>query len=162
MNKTQKMRRRKNKTDYGKRFKLLKSGMPRLVFRKTNKQIIVQYVESKESQDKVIFNLNSKELLKYGWDEKAKGSLKSVPASYLTGLMVGNRIKEKKLKKPIVDFGMIRMIRKSGPYAFLKGLIDSGIEIECKDEFFPKEDRIKGEKTKIKIAFDEIKAKMSK
>jgi hypothetical protein len=44
----------------------------------------------------------------------------------------------------------------------LKGLIDAGIKIECKKEFFPEEDRIKGEHLKNKIQFNEIKSKIDK
>ena len=158
--KTLKKRRKKYKTDYGKRFKLLKSRIPRVVFRKTNRYLIVQYVESKEAQDKVIFEINSKGLLKYGWPENAVGSLKSVSASYLTGYLAGKKILEKKLKKPIVDFGMIRVLQKSKVYAFINGLIDSGIKIECKKETFPDQDRIRGENLKNKIPFKEIQNKI--
>jgi len=49
---TIKKRRKQNKTDYLGRLKLLKSGKPRVVFRRTNKYIIVQYITSKQAQDK--------------------------------------------------------------------------------------------------------------
>jgi len=51
--KTLKRRRKEHKTDYAKRIKLLKGGSPRVVFRKTNKYIISQYVKSKNAQDKI-------------------------------------------------------------------------------------------------------------
>ncbi len=153
--KTLKRRRKEFKTDYKKRFALLKSGLPRIVFRKTDKYLIAQYVKSKEAQDKIIFGIDSRELLKYGWPEKE--SIKSTPASYLTGYLIGGKILLKKLEKPIIDFGMARVIHKTGAYAFIKGLIDSGIKIECKKETFPEESRIKGEHLKNKIPFEEIK-----
>ena len=112
------------------------------------------------SQDKVVFGLDSRDLLKYGWPENAKGSLKSIPACYLTGYLIGKKILDKKLEKPIVDFGMIRMLHKSKGYGFLKGLIDSGIEINCKEEAFPEEERIKGANLKNKIPSEEIKNKI--
>ncbi len=158
--KTLKRRRREYKTDYGKRFALLKSGTPRIVFRKTNKYLIAQYVISKEAQDKTIIGVNSKDLIKHGWPETAKGSLKSTTASYLIGYLIGKRILEKKLEKPIIDFGMARMLHKSKVYGFIKGLIDSGVEINCKEEAFPDESRIKGEHMKNKIPFEEIKSKI--
>ena len=77
--KTVRRRRRENKTNYLKRVKLLKSGSPRIVFRKTNKYLIIQYVASKQAQDKINFGVNSKHLIKYGWPEEFKGSLKSTP-----------------------------------------------------------------------------------
>jgi large subunit ribosomal protein L18 len=155
--KVQKRRKREHKTDYGKRFKLLKSGKPRIVFRKTNKYIIAQYTISKEAEDKIILGINSKDLLNYGWPETAKSSLKSITASYLTGCLICKKIIEKKLKTPIMDFGMIRVLHKSKVYAFLKGLIDSGIKINCNEKFFPDESKIKGENLKHKIDFNKIK-----
>lgn len=162
--KTIKRRRKESKTDYLKRIKLLKSGAPRIIFRKTNKYIIAQYVLSREAQDKVVLGISSKKLLKYSWPKELEGSLKSVSAAYLTGLLLGKKITKEKLEKPIVDFGMNRTIHKSKPYAFLKGLIDSGVKINCPEEAFPEEERIKGKKmvedfTKF---FEVIKLKIEK
>lgn len=158
--KVAKRRRREAKTDYQKRIKLLKSGFPRVVFRKTNRYIITQYVSSKEAQDKIDFGINSKELLKYGWPKEAQGSLKSISASYLAGFLMSKKIIGKKLKKPLVDLGMIKTIHKTKVYAFIKGLIDGGIEIKCKKEAFPSEERIKGEHLKNKIDFQKIKSQI--
>lgn len=160
--KTLKRRRKEYKTDYLKRIKLLKSSSPRVVFKKTNKYIMAQYVKSKEAQDKVEMGISSKILIKYGWPKEFEGSLKSIPASYLTGLLIGKKILGKKLEKPVADFGMIRVLHKNKAFAFLKGLKDSGIEIECKEEFFPNEDRIKGRHLKKDFSkmFEEIKLKI--
>ncbi len=159
---SQKRRRKENKTDYLKRLKLLKSGKPRIVFRKTNRGIISEYVVSNEAQDKVVFGFDSKILKEYGWPKEAYGSLKSISASYLTGYLTGKKILKEKMEMPILDSGMNRSIHKNKIYAFLKGLIDAGIKIECKKEFFPEEKRIKGEHLKNKINFNEIKSKIDK
>lgn len=158
--KTLKRRRRENKTDYLKRLKLLKSGKPRIVFRRTNRYVLAQYVTSKEARDKIVLGVSSKDLLKHGWPKDAEGSLKSIPASYLTGYLIGKKIISKELETPILDSGMLRVLHKTKVYGFLKGLIDSGIIIECKPECFPDEARIKGSHLKNKISFDEIKSKM--
>ena len=129
--KVQKRRRKENKTDYLKRLKLLKSNSPRVVFRKTNRYIIAQYATSEEAQDRIVLGANSKDLMKYGWPENFKGSLKSIPASYLTGLLLGKKIIGKKLETPIADFGMYRNLHKNRSYAFLKGLIDAGLKLKC-------------------------------
>ena len=160
--KTLKKRRKEHKTDYLKRLKLLKSGKPRIVFRRTNRYLISQYIKSKEAKDKVILGVDSKELQTYGFPENSKGSLKSIPASYLTGLLTGKKIISKKLETPIVDFGMLRTIHKTRVYAFLKGLIDAGIKIKCPKDAFPEENKIKGENLKNKIPFEEIKSKIEK
>jgi large subunit ribosomal protein L18 len=159
--KVSKRRRKQAKTDYAKRIKLLKSNSPRIVFRRTNKYLIAQYVTSKEAKDKVELGTTSKELLKFGWPKEFTGSLKSISAAYLLGLLMGKKIKEKKLEKPIVDFGMIKMLHKTKTYAFLKGLKDSGLDIPCKEDVCPDESRLKGEHMKNKISFEEILKRIS-
>jgi len=161
---TLKRRRRENKTDYANRTKLLKSWSPRLIFRKTNKYLIAQYVSSKQAQDKVEIGVNSKDLIGYGWPKEFQGSLKSMPAAYLVGLLIGKKIIEKKLETPIIDFGMIRALHKTKVYSFLKGIIDSGIKIKYQEETFPNEDRIKGKHMKKDFSkvFEELKSNIEK
>ncbi|PIN90171.1 50S ribosomal protein L18 [Candidatus Pacearchaeota archaeon CG10_big_fil_rev_8_21_14_0_10_32_14] len=162
--KTIKRRRIENKTNYDKRLNMLKSGSLRIVFRKSNRYIQAQLVESIESQDKILINLKSSELMKYGWPEEARNSLKSLPASYLIGYLIGNKIDDKSKKKGlIVDLGMYRTVHKSKIYAFIKGLVDAGVEVTSKEDIFPEEDRIKGNHLKNKIVmkkFDEVKKKI--
>ena len=162
MMKTQKRRRKENKTDYLKRLKLLKGEKPRIVFRKTNRFIISEYILSKEAQDQAIFGFDSRKLNEYGWPKNAQGSLKSTTASYLAGYLTGKTIIKQKLETPILDAGMNRVLHKNKIYAFIKGMIDSGIKINCEKEFFPEESRIKGQHLKNKIPFDEIKSKIDK
>jgi large subunit ribosomal protein L18 len=157
-----KRRRQERKTDYGKRLKLLKGNSPRIAFRRTNRYIIAEYIESREAQDKVIIGLNSKVLMKFGWPENAEGGLKSVTASYLTGLLIGKKVIKEKLKTPILDFGMHRMIHKSRTYAFIKGLVDAGLKIKHDEETFPEKERIEGKHMKHKIPFEKIKLSIEK
>ena len=162
--KTLKRRRKSNKTDYGKRLKLLKSEKPRIVFRKTNKYVIAQYITSEETKDKVEIGVNSKQLLNYGWPKEFKESLKSIPASYLIGLLMGKKILTAKKEGPIIDLGMIRNIHKTKVFAFIKGIIDSGINIKSSEKTFPDEERIKGKHLKkdFSEAFDRIKSNIEK
>jgi large subunit ribosomal protein L18 len=159
-----KRRRLENKTDYLKRLNFLKSGIPRIVFRKTNKYIIAKYVSSKEAQDCTEIEINSKKLLTKGWPQEFKGSLKSIPASYLTGYLMGSSIIKEKKETPILDFGMARVLHKTKVYAFLKGLKDSGIKIQCDEKLFPEENKIKGANLKKDFSkfFQEIKSKIGK
>jgi large subunit ribosomal protein L18 len=162
--KTLKRRRKSNQTDYAKRIKLLKSGAPRLVFRKTNRYLIAEYVTSIEAQDKVELGMTSKALLKHGWPKDLEGSLKSTPAAYLTGFLFGKEILKRKMDIPIVDLGMSRNQHKNKTFGFLKGLKDSGLDVQCDEEYYPKEDRIKGKHLKKDFSkvFEEIKSKVSK
>ncbi len=160
--KTVKKRRHECKTNYSKRLKLLKGNKPRVVFRKTNQYIVGQYVISVAAQDKIEIGVTSKHLLKYGWPKEFEGSLKSIPASYLTGYLLGNKIISEKKETPIVDFGMNRTKHKTKVFAFLKGLIDSGIDISCPEEAYPEEERIEGKAMKEDFSktFNSIKEKI--
>ena len=102
--------------------------------------------------------------MKYGWPEEFRGSLKSTPAAYLLGLLIGKKIIKENLKTPIVDLGMIRSLNKNNAFAFIKGVLDAGVKIKCKKEVFPSEDRIKGKNLKKDFSkeFEEIKSKIEK
>jgi len=136
-------RRMESKTDYKARMSMLKSEKARIVIRKTNRYIILQLVESKESKDFVLFGLNSKELLKSGWPEKLQGSLKSLSAAYAVGFVFGkNILKIKEAKGAISDLGLYRPVGKSRIYAAIKGIIDAGFEVKCDEKMLPEEKRI--------------------
>lgn len=151
---TQKRRRREGRTDYKARRILLTSGIPRIVVRRTNKYFILQAVESSEAQDKVIATITSKELLKNGWDSKMGGSLKSIPAGYLTGLIMAKKLNGGKY---IMDLGMARTLKGSRVFAVVKGLIDGGLDISANKKVFPSEERLAGEHLK-----DEVKDMIAK
>ncbi|MFH0712161.1 MAG: 50S ribosomal protein L18 [archaeon] len=140
---TMKRRRKEGRTDYKLRLGLLKSGLPRIVIRRTNKYFIVQAVESVEAQDGVVATISSKELLKYDWDEKKGGSLKSIPAGYLTGFLFAKKLKNK--NKYIVDLGMARTEKGCRVFAVVKGLIDGGVNIDVDEKVFPSGERLAGE-----------------
>lgn len=156
---TIKRRRRENKTDYKARRILLMSGLPRIVVRRTNKYYILQAVNSEEAQDKVIATITSKELLKNGWNEKASGSLKNIPAGYLTGLLMAKKLKKGKY---IVDLGMARTLAGGRIFAVVKGLIDGGLDISANEKVFPTKERLVGEHLSddVKVMISKIKEKL--
>lgn len=133
-------RRREGKTNYRKRLALLKSGKPRFVFRRTLTKIIGQVITYEEKGDKTLVAVTSEELKKFGW----KAGLKNTPASYLTGLLLGLKAKEKGINEGVFDLGLYSPTRGNRAFAFLKGLVDAGIKIPHSEERFPSEDRIKG------------------
>ena len=136
MPRTLKRRRAEAKTDYRARLTLLKSDKVRLVIRKTNRYIVMQLVESSEAQDKIIFGASSKSLLEKGWPKDLAGSLKSLPAAYLTGLMLSKMAKGK-VSEAILDLGMQRNIAKSRLYAALNGAVDGGLAVPHSKEILP-------------------------
>jgi len=142
---TVKRRRLECKTDYVLRLGLLKSKFPRVVIRRTNKYFIAQIVESVEAQDKVILGVTSKDLLDHGWDKKAVGSLKSIPAGYLTGYLLAKKAKSGEY---IIDLGMAKNQRAGKLFAVIAGLTDGGLNIHANKEVFPSEERLLGEHLK--------------
>ena len=159
--KLDKRRKQERKTNYNKRLILLKGECLRLIVRKTNKYVILQIAESEQAKDKILYSINTKELLKHGWPEDKKNSLKILSASYLGGLLLGKKIKEK--KKIILDTGLIPNTKGSRIYAAVKGLADSGIEIKYNKKIMPSEDRIQGKNMKEDFSeiFNKIKGEIS-
>ena len=142
MRKLDKKRRLENKTNYNKRRLLLEGKKPRIVIRKSNKYLLVQYVESKEAQDTVKTSAISSELTSYGWPTEAKGSLKSLGAAYLTGFLFGKRVLGLKLAPAIVDLGLIRSTKGGRVYALIKGIIEAGFKVPCSEEIMPTDEMI--------------------
>ena len=134
-------RHRTGKTDYYLRKKLLASRKPRLVVRKTLNYIIVQICDAKVKGDKTLVSAFSKELSKeYGW----QGGFGNLSAAYLTGYLVGLRATGKRIKRAILDIGLIPPTKGSRVFAALKGVLDAGLDVPHNEEILPPEDRIKG------------------
>ena len=130
-------RKREGKTNYKKRFRMLLSKNPRAVVRKSLLNIEIQIIEFDPKGDKVIASAHSKDLAKQGW----KASTSSIPAAYLTGLMLA---KNTKVKVANLDIGLQRSIKGSKLFAAAKGMVDGGLQINIDESMFPSEDRIKG------------------
>jgi len=154
---TLRRRRKETKTDYKARFSLLKSGKPRLVVRKTNRHIMVQIVQSEIAQDRVIAKASSKDLLEKGWPKAREGSLKSLQASYLTGLMLAK--KSGGINEAILDIGLQRNISGGRIYAVLKGAIEGGLKIPHSPKSLPTDERLKSNENLFKL-LEEIKGKL--
>ncbi|MEM2871331.1 MAG: 50S ribosomal protein L18 [Candidatus Caldarchaeum sp.] len=137
---TKPRRRRDGRTDYRKRLRLVKSGVERLVVRRTNRRIIAQLVKSKAGGDLTLITVSSDMLASYGW----KASFKSTPAAYLTGLLLGKKALEKEVERAILDTGVYRSVKGSRLYAVLKGALDAGLEVPSSEEVLPEEDRLLG------------------
>ncbi len=162
-------RRREDKTNYKKRLKLLMGNRPRLVIRKSLKNMILQVVEYEAKGDKILASAHTHELKKYDW--KYNGG--NIPSAYLIGLLIGKKA-SKKCKEVIVDLGLQNPTKGTRLYAAIKGAVDAGLHIPHDASIFPTEARIKGEHiaknpllkdSKIKEiskAFEECKQKILK
>lgn len=155
-------RRREGITNYKKRLGMLKSGVPRLVVRQTNKKIIAQLIEFGGAGDRVLASAMSTELAGFGW----KHSPKSVPAAYLTGMLAGRRTKDSNAGECILDSGLKTITRGSRIFAVLKGALDAGLKIPHSPESLPSGERIRGKhiadyrKVDISKDFDEVKGRI--
>ncbi|MEM4662592.1 MAG: 50S ribosomal protein L18 [Candidatus Diapherotrites archaeon] len=131
-------RRREKKTNYAKRLMLLKSGKPRLVFRKTNRNCIVQIIKYLPAGDETVVHVTSKHLSKYGWPGKA-----NIPSAYLCGYLAAKKGLKKGIKEAILDIGRLTPVRGVCAFAALKGAIDGGLSVPCSKDIFPSDDRIR-------------------
>ena len=153
-------RKREGRTNYRKRLNLLKSGLPRLVIRRTNKYLIAQIVNYDPKGDKVLTTITSKALQKMGW----KFSCKNLPAAYLLGLLIGKKAKELNVDKVILDIGLHRATKGNRLFAFVKGVLDSGINVPVDESMFPSDERLSGKHISEDVAkaFQELKNKIMK
>lgn len=130
---------RERKTNYHKRSSLLLSKKRFITIKVTNQNILTQILEPSITGDKVITSAHSNNLPKFGW----KGSLNSLPACYLTGLLLGKKGIFKGIDNAILYTGKDTFTERIS--ACLKGLIDGGIEIPSSEDSFPSSERISGE-----------------
>jgi large subunit ribosomal protein L18 len=149
--KTIRKRRLEGKTDYKLRLGLLKSKLPRLVIRKTNRYITAQIVESKVANDFVLIGKNTKDLLGLGWPAEKSGSLKSKAAAYSLGLVIAKLAKEKKIINVIVDIGMYRNVHKSRVYSVIAGAIAGGLKLNATEKVIPSKEELTTDEKIIKF-----------
>ncbi|MEZ0393966.1 MAG: 50S ribosomal protein L18 [Desulfurococcaceae archaeon] len=135
-------RRREGKTNYRKRYRMLLSGKPRLVVRKTLNSVWVQLVVPRPEGDYTVAAANSHELAKrYGW----RAGTANTPAAYLTGLLAGLRALKAGIGEAIPDIGLHKATKGGMVFAALKGALDAGMKIPVSDEVIPAPERIRGE-----------------
>ena len=134
-------RRREARTDYHQRLRLLKSGRPRLVARKSNKQVRAQLVTTGPNGDQTAAAAESTDLAEYGW-EAPTGNM---PAAYLTGLLAGLRAIEAGIGQAVLDIGLNSPTPGSKVFAVQEGAIDAGLEIPHNDDVLAAWERTRGE-----------------
>ena len=122
-------RRRKGKTYYQKRIKLLLSRLPRLVVRFTNKHIICQIVEYKEKGDLVKATC---------FDNKNQEGCQKA------GVKIGEKAKELGIKKMILDLGLGK--NKARVVACARGVLSTDVDLPFSFDESKKEDKDKTKK----------------
>jgi len=133
-------RRREQRTDYRQRLALLRSGLPRLVVRRTLNSFRVQVIEFTETGDRTVFECSSGALKKYGW----RGHCGSIPAAYLTGLLAGVEAGKKGVRRAVADVGLHNAIEGTSLFTVVKGARDTGLDVPLGEHILPSKDRISG------------------
>ena len=132
-------RKREGATNYRKRLKILLSNKPRLVIRKSLKNIQAAIIDYDKKGDVVKASVHSSNLKKFGWSYGA-GNL---PAAYLVGFLLGKRASAKS-NAAVLDIGINKSVKGSRVYAVLAGALDAGMKIPCSKEILPSKERIMG------------------
>lgn len=135
-------RRREGKTNYYKRYRMILSGHPRFIVRKTLKYIIVQVARATPRGDEIIAAAHSRELVKkYGW----KAGTGNLPAAYLTGLLAAARALKKGVTYAVPDIGLHDPRPGAKVFAAIKAANDMGLKVPVGEKVIPPEERIRGE-----------------
>ncbi|MBR41242.1 MAG: 50S ribosomal protein L18 [Euryarchaeota archaeon] len=137
-------RRRNAETDYHRRSRMLRGGLPRAVVRVSNTQVTCQLVSYEPEGDRVLESITGKSLVdSHKWPSDA--SRKSVPACYLAGFAMATSAISNGHSKAILDIGLAASSTGNRAYSALKGMIDAGMEIPHSEGVLPSEERINGE-----------------
>jgi large subunit ribosomal protein L18 len=130
---------RQRKTNYRKRSGILIGRRPFIITKISGQNISAQALKPTLTGDIVIASAHSRELIRHGW----KGSMNSMPACYLTGLLLGKKSIQKGATNAVLYTGNNPFTTKVA--ACLKGIVDSGINIPVSKESLPGDDRVSGE-----------------
>jgi large subunit ribosomal protein L18 len=155
-------RKREGKTNYKKRIAYLSSDLPRLVVRKSLKNIVAQIVAYEPKGDRIVASFNSRNLIKLGWTHARS----NMPSAYLVGYAIAKKAIKVSIKNAILDLGLYDPVNGSKLYAVLKGATDAGLSIPHEKNVLPPEERIKGKhiaehkKIDVEKQFNEVLAKL--
>ena len=130
---------RTHKTNYRKREALLISKQEFVTIKISNQNVIAQVLKPEIQGDIVRVSTHSRELRRYGW----KGSLNSLPACFLVGLVLGRKALEKGVDKAVLYIGNKPFTSRIA--ACMKGIVQAGINIPISSESYPTEHRLNGQ-----------------
>ena len=148
-------RRKEKKTDYKKRLALVKGEKPRMIVRRSNRYILVQFVEFRQDGDRTVFTINGRKFSKmFNWPAK-----RNVWSAYLAGLYAGKEMAKKGVKEFVLDIGMRTPSKGSVVFAALQGAVDAGLKTKYSAEKVPS-DKLSNPPEAVKALFDETKKKI--
>lgn len=146
-------RRREERTDFRHRLREVISDKPRIVVKLSNKYIWASLVFYKEGGDVIKTTLCSKALGEKGF----LGSLKNTPSAYAFGLLCAKEFL-KHSKEAIIDLGRRHFSKGGRISAFIKGLVEGGMQVPFSEEAAPNKERLEGKHLKSKLDFAKLQA----
>ncbi len=129
---------RQHKTNYRKRAAILVGRHHFITVKVSNQNVLTRLLDPDIKGDKVLATAHSRELVKQGWN----GSLNSLPACYLTGILLGKKCLEKNFDSGVLYTGMNPFTSRVA--ACLKGIVDAGVHVPASEDSFPEQDRLDG------------------
>jgi large subunit ribosomal protein L18 len=129
---------RQHKTNYRKRAAILVGRHHFITVKVSNQNVLTRLLDPDIKGDKVLATAHSRELVKQGWN----GSLNSLPACYLTGILLGKKCLEKNFDSGVLYTGMNPFTSRVA--ACLKGIVDGGVHVPASEDSFPEQDRLDG------------------
>ncbi len=129
---------RQHKTNYRKRAAILIGRHHFITIKVTNQNVLTRLLDPDIKGDKVLATAHSRELVKQGWS----GSLNSLPACYLTGILLGKKCLEKNFDSGVLYTGLNPFTSRVA--ACLKGIVDAGVHVPASEDSFPEQDRLEG------------------
>ena len=135
-------RRRNGRTDYRRRMRMLRGGVPRAVVRVSNTQVTCQLVEFGRDGDSILASVSGNTLAKHGWP--ADASRKSVPACYVAGYALAKSAIAAGHDSAILDIGLAASSPGSRIFSALRGMVDAGLDVPHGEDVLPDDDRING------------------
>jgi large subunit ribosomal protein L18 len=148
-------RRREGRTKYRKRLALVKSGQVRMVVRRSNRYVTVQFVRFDPAGDRTILTVDGPKMAKlFSWPAK-----RNAWSAYLAGLYAGKEAGKAGVKEFILDTGMYTASKGSILFAALKGAVDAGLSTNFQEDKVPME-KLKNPPEEVKKAFEDTKRKI--
>lgn len=148
-------RRRQGRTNYQRRLALLRSRQTRLVVRKTNRNVILQFIRSAPEGDQTLLTVVSSQLSTlFGFPAK-----RNAASAYLTGLYAGKQAQAKDIRSFILDLGMHTPSKGSILFAAAKGALDAGLSSTYAGSNVP-QDKLDSLQGDVRQKFDDTKNKI--
>ncbi len=148
-------RRREGRTNYRKRLALVKSGKVRMVVRRSNRYVTVQFITFDPAGDRTLLTVDGPKLAKdFKWPAK-----RNAWSAYLTGLYAGKEAAKKGVKDFVLDTGAYTASKGNIVFAALKGAVDAGLRTSFQEEMVPTK-KLQNPPEAMKAAFDGAKQKI--